>query len=307
MSDVATLTFEDRLKAVLERTMKKVGPEVRSQLQALLAPEALAIMAGVLVAWIVSHAFGLGEVIDIILVVLGVGAIGLAVFSGLDHLYDFAVGTYNARTNADLDAAADHLAKAIGILGIQAVLAVLFRGARRPGTGGRMPVGRPPPPRGGGVRYRPTTKRDPSLRAGEGGTSLWGDIRVSTRGSLTDQRLVLLHERVHQFLAPKFYVLRNFRVENRAGSYFNSSLWRYVEEALAETTAQVGVSGMREFFTGISFPVRNGYVSLTRGGGYNASMRGRGVLPEIGTLIGTGTVQGIAYNLWFSPQPPRED
>ncbi len=85
-------------------------------------------MAGVLVAWIVSHLFAIGEIFDIILLVAGVAAIGYSIFTGMDHLYLFATGAYNARSLPDLDAAADHFAKAVGILGIQAVLAVLFRG-----------------------------------------------------------------------------------------------------------------------------------------------------------------------------------
>jgi hypothetical protein len=75
-------TFEDRLKDVLTRTMAKVGPETKTHLQALLSPDTLKIIAGVLVAWIVAHAFGLGEIIDVILVATGAIAIGWAIFEG---------------------------------------------------------------------------------------------------------------------------------------------------------------------------------------------------------------------------------
>lgn len=143
--------FEGRLGQVIERTTHKVGPEVAGQRRALVEPRGLGIMAAVLVAWIVGHAFAYGEVIDIIFGVVGLIAIGTAVFSGLDELYEFGRGTYYARTEAELDAAAEHLAKAIGILGIQAVLALLFRS--RPVTR-RTPV-EPPPPRTPGLRFRP--------------------------------------------------------------------------------------------------------------------------------------------------------
>ena len=66
-----------------------MGPEVRAQLAALLDPTALGIMAGVLVAWVVSHAFGIGEVIDTVVAVLGAASIGWAVFDGIDHLHEF--------------------------------------------------------------------------------------------------------------------------------------------------------------------------------------------------------------------------
>jgi len=110
-------------------------------------PEALAITAGVLTAWVVSHAFGVGEVLDILLGVLGTISIGVAVFSGLHHLYDFAVGAYRGRSPADFEIAADHLAAAIGILGIQAVLAVMFSTALQGAW--------PDPRRGSTVVYGP--------------------------------------------------------------------------------------------------------------------------------------------------------
>jgi hypothetical protein len=47
----------------------------------------------------------------------------------VDELLSFATLAINAQTEGDLDQAASHLANAVAILGIQAVLAVLFRGA----------------------------------------------------------------------------------------------------------------------------------------------------------------------------------
>jgi hypothetical protein len=300
------MTFQERLAATLRRTLPKLGPEARAQLEALIEPQALAIMATVLGAWVVSHAFGIGEVIDIIVAVVGVASIGWAVFIGIDHLYEFATGVYSGRDDGDFERAADHLAKAIGILGIQAVLGVLFRGARAPktGKGGRVNIGEPPPPTPG-MRYKPTIADDVTLPAGEGFTTFWGDIRVSTLGSATDRALVLLHEKVHQFLAPKFYILREYRANARGMSYVRSSLWRYIEEALAETIAQVGVNGFRQFFTGIRFPVGNGYMYLTRPGGrLNPELAGMGLVPEAAALIYTGVVGGIAVELRFMAQPP---
>jgi hypothetical protein len=111
--------------------------------------------------------------------------------------------------------------------------------------------------------------------------------------------VVLLHERVHQFLAPKFFKLRQFRVENRVSSYFKSSLYRYIEEAMAESVAQVGVNGFSKLFVGLRFPVSNGYVYLTRGGGYSRIMAGRGLLQEGSSLLATGMVNSMAFQIWF--------
>jgi hypothetical protein len=172
---------------------------------------------------------------------------------------------------------------------------MLFK--RRP-AGGRVPAGEPPP-RGAGLRYKPLTVRDPALPAGEGATSFWGDIEVSTAGSAQDQAIVLLHEQVHQFLAPKFNLLRRIRVENRVGSYFKSSLYRYIEEALAESVGQIGVNGFSRAFVGLRFPVQNGYVYLARADGFNTYMRGAGLASEGAGLVGAGSVSGFAFEVWF--------
>jgi len=84
-------------------------------------------------------------------------------------------------------------------------------------------------------------------------------MTISSAGTAT-YRAVVLHEKVHQFLAPKLYLLREFRVQNRVSSYAHSSLWRAIEEALAETVAQVGVKGFNQLLVGIKFPVDKGYV-----------------------------------------------
>lgn len=239
----------------------------------------------------------MGEAIDIIIGVIGVFAAGLAIFSGLDELFQFGYRTYNARREVDLDASAAHLARAIGILGIQAVLAVLFRG--RPVTRRANPG--PPPPSTPGWRYRPTTTGTPSIGAGGGVTSWWGDIEFSTLGTATDRALALYHEQVHQFLVPKLYFLRNYRVQSRTGSYAGSSLFRYLEEVLAETRAQVKVKGWGRLFSSVRFPLRGGYVYWVKAGSDPALAvwGGRGVIPEGAGLIASGFMAGVQMQLWY--------
>ena len=305
-ADVATWPFQQRLKATLERA--RLGPEVRSQLQALISAESLEIMAGVLVAWVASHALGIGEVIDIILAAAGVVAIGFSFFAGLDHLYLFATGAYNARSVPDLDAAADHFAKAIAILGVQAVLAFLFKG--RPYARRETPYPPVPPPRTPGYSYRPTLTWTRKLTAGAGETSSWGDITVSSKGSAINSRLVALyHEQVHRWFTPKLYLMRNFRVECLTGSYVNSSLWRYIEEMLAEGIAKGRVYGLQESFDGISFPVENGYLYLVRAGADPTrfrGLRGRGFVPEVAGLLVSGPVMTMPVELWHSLGAPSQ-
>lgn len=241
---VAGWSDAEKLGEAMRRSLPRLGPEAREEIEKLLTPEALAIIAGILVLWVASHFIGIGEIIDIILLAVGIFAIGLAIFDGIGELYEFATSALNACNHQDLDSAAGHFANAVAILGIQAVLAVLFRGARRTYRGGRVHVGRPPP-RMPGRSYAPSFHWTRGRPAGTGGTSMWGDIVVSRLGTAVDRRLVALHESVHRALTPKLYLLREFRVQNRASSYTRSALRQFLEEALAETVAQVGVYGFR--------------------------------------------------------------
>jgi len=297
VGQVASWDFETKLKGTFEFALPKLGPDSAQQLRQLISPESLGIMAGVLVVWVVAQGFGVGELIDVVILVVGVFAIGMSIFTGLDHLYDAVVGTYHAKTENDLKSADSKLAEAISILGVQAVLAIFFR--HMPLASKKIRYNLGPIPKNARWRYKPTTT-DVNIPAGTGATTFWGDAEVSMNGTNIDKALVRIHERVHQILAPKVYFLRNFRVQNRINSYLRSSLWRYIEEALAETTAQVGVFGMRKFFTGIKFPVKNGYVYLTRTGGYDKDFLGKGALKEAVILLDSGIIMGMSFKLWFS-------
>lgn len=103
-------SFNDRLAEVIRRAATKLGPEAARQLRALLDPTALAITAGVIIVWLGSHAFGVGFAVDIVLGVVGLAAVGWAVFEGIDEFVEFAKLTRSARTETDLNKAADHLA-----------------------------------------------------------------------------------------------------------------------------------------------------------------------------------------------------
>lgn len=304
MASVVNWTFSEKLGETLKRSLPKLGPDARAQISALLTKEALGVMAVVLAAWVVSHAFGVGEVVDLIIV--GVGAIGLgwSIFQGIDELYEFALGTYSARTTDELEVAAGHFAQAVAILGVQAVLAVLLRGAPKTFRGG---VGKAGPRAVLRAAYRPTlrwTKFEPGvgrLAAGEGWTTSWGDIVVSSRGSAKTRQLVMLHEKIHQLLTPKVAALRNFRISNRNASYRYSSLSRYLEEALAESYAQLKVNGTTEAIGALRFPIQNKYVYLLQRGGYSSAMKGQGIIPEIlGLAAGSFKLNGLWYDIFVA-------
>jgi hypothetical protein len=147
--------------------------------------------------------------------------------------------------------------------------------------------------------------------AGAGVTDPWGDIVISRLGTATDRRLAALHENVHRVLTPKVYFLREFRVQNRTSSYTRSVLSKYLEEALAETVAQVGVNGFREVFKGISFPIREKYVTILRRDRIFTAQGVEIILPiapeAAGLLAGSILVGGIRCDLYASQgRPPAE-
>lgn len=300
------LSFEERLLEVLQKTKGKVKPEVVQQLERLVEPEALTIIAGVLAAWVIGHAFAYGEVVDFIIGVAGLIAIGTAIFTGLDEFWAFARDTYWGKTNADFERAASHLATAIGILGIQTILGIIFR--QRPVTKARSPG--EAAPFSGGKRYAPVTRTDPDLVAGKAFTSWYGDIVVSSKDTGVELAISIFHERVHQLLTPKLYLLRDFRIEMRVGTYTGSSLWRWFEEILAYTVGYGRVRDWWTMFESISFPTRSGYVYwLKRGASSDwAGWGGRGIVPEGAGLIAAGLMIGVDMELRFQPgaRAPRK-
>lgn len=109
-----------------------------------------------------------------------------------------------------------------------------------------------------------TTTGTTGMKAGEGVTDKFGNITYSTLGSQTQQDLARFHEQVHSFLSPKFTPLRNFRADIGIWAYKRIHLLKYIEEAMAETYAQLRVVGLRGLPDGIAFPIANGYVTIGR-------------------------------------------
>lgn len=299
---VDKMTTAEKIAEAIRRAIPMLPADAREEVEALLTPQALSIMAGVLVLWVVSHFFGVGEIADVVLLVVGVVALGGVAVQAAEELYNFASNAVGAKREEDLDRAAKHFSEAVSLIGIQAVMAILLRKAPKVfrQSHNNAPTytlrGLGPAPRTPGrLFYRPKTTADPTLPQGEGYTTAFGDVYYSSRGTAELQRLVRVHERVHQLLTPKLQFLREVRVVISQNGYFKSYILRYLEEALAETVAQVGVRGLRNAVEGITFPVKNGYVTL-------AGMR----TEAAGVLLGPVNVGGMVYRAFFSTFPPAE-
>ncbi len=291
--EVARMSKTEKIEAAMRRSLSYMPADLRSFGAQLIEPSSLMIMAGTFVAWGASHAFGIGEVVDVILLSVGVVCLGFSVFSGASELIDFITGAVGASTDADLDDAARHFARAVVLLGIATIQAVLLRGAKKTY---RKPwkLQRPLPPPG----TRPTTTYKPSLPRGAlGKTDPVGNIEISLAQSAAEQVKSLDHELVHRFFTPMAQALRKVRVELRMDMYLRSAFLRYLEEALSEGWTQLinnGLLGPLASLKGLYFPLTNGYVTLSQ------TMIG-------GNLVGTITLAGRRIYVFLSTgEPPVE-
>ncbi|MET3495139.1 hypothetical protein [Variovorax boronicumulans] len=288
---VGNLSATDRVGEAMRRSLPLLSGDARKTVEAMLEPAALAIVAGTLVVWAGSHFFGVGEVVDVILLVVGFAALGTAVFSGASELYAFADKSVNARTGADLDEAAAHFSKAVMLLGISAIQALLLRGAVKPVAARGMPkieplpeVGLPPPAGGPGLLI----SRPRSIPGGAlGGTDMYGAVTVARNQSLTEQRITLFHELVHRYFSPRTGPLRQLRAQLRWNMYSKSALLRYLEEAMAEGYGQLRVHGLSQALGAYRFPLQWGYVTVSQ-------MQVEGM--AIGTIILGGTTFWVSVS-----------
>ena len=201
-------------------------------MNSLLSPTNLAILGGTLTLWAGSHLFGVGEIVDVLLLVVGAFTIGWSIGDVAKDVYTFADKTINARMdNGIKDTAAQAFSHAVVLAGITVIMALLLRRsvkgiqatrgatvteAMRPRSPGLPRVD--PDPETGHVWSKPGITSDPGLPAGQGSTSPFGEVRLSP-GSTTEQALVQAHELVHRFLTPRFGILRTFRVQLGMSGY----------------------------------------------------------------------------------------
>ena len=265
-AEIALMSSTDKIGEAMRRSLPHMPERARSVVESMLQPQTLAIIAGTLVVWAGSHIFGVGEIVDIILLAVGVFALGFAVFEGAGALYYFATGSINAVTEDDLEKAGRDFARAVVLLGISTIQAVLLRGQGRavvtrgrPQIHPRINVGRPP---SAGNQLRVTRSSTPGGSLGT--TDAYGAITIARNQTLTEQRLTLFHELVHRYFSPRTGPLRQIRAELNMSAYSRSVLLRYIEEALAEGYAQLRVRGLARALGAYRFPLNGGYVTVSQ-------------------------------------------
>lgn len=296
---------DQRVAEAIRRAVPLLPRAAGDAMLALVSPESILIIVGTLALWAGSHLFGVGEIVDIVLMVGGFLLLGKSVFDLGQDLLTFANLTLFGTTDAQLDEAAKCFARAVVVGGIDLIMAILLHRSLKqmrasPRTSlapkGLLPVGPPPPMNPGELFYRPKISRPFSLPSGGLGECSWyGDMYITRAQTLTEQRLTLFHESGHSFLSPKFRYLRQFRARLKASGYWRSALLRYLEEALVEGYSRFKVQGLLPALKAVSFPIGPapyGYVTVSE-------------LVAEGTAIGAITVSGLRLTTYLSTSPPH--
>ena len=288
---VVHMSAADRIGEAMRRSLPHIPTDAQAIVRSLLHPHSLAIVTGTLAVWAGSHAFGIGEIVDVVLLGIGAATLGFAVFEGASELYYFVIDAQSARTEADLEKAGQHFARAVMLLGISTLQAILLRGQGKTVTERSWPPKIHPLPYVGfasSARQSLQLSRPWKIQGGAlGETSAFGEISVARNQSLSEQRTTLFHELVHRYFSPRVGPFRQLRAEVNMSAYSHSALLRYLEEALAEGYAQLRMHGLANALGAIRFPLHAGYVTVAQ-------------LVSEGRAIGTITLGGALFHVSIS-------
>jgi hypothetical protein len=327
--NVGEMSSGEKIIETLKRSVNYMPDGLKEQWNALLSPENIAIMSATMLLFIVSHMFGVGEVVDAILLLVGAAMMGPAIVKAAEHFLA-ACDCTSANSEPELEKCADELAHGVILLGIDIALIVLLRrqaksielsrgGAgsswiRTAKPGGRAPVmvgkttydpggiglpnvGPDPQPSAFWSKYSPV--KDFSLQPGILGQTEWfGEIHYSGHLSPEVAKVTLAHEGWHSFLTPRIRPLRTVRVQLNAAGYGRSVFLRYLEEMMAEGKGQIGTFFEAVPFGGgttiirhiLRFPLDNRYVTISQ-------------LQAEGMAIGTILIGSQVFTVTFVEGP----
>jgi len=123
----------ERIKASLARVPSHLKGPLRAAIEDLLSPASIAVTAAAFAALAVSHAYGVGELVDAGLALIAYSLAGLAGLRALTDLVGATIDAAGATTEAELDAASLRYAGAFTTLGVAFLTILVTRAARRAG------------------------------------------------------------------------------------------------------------------------------------------------------------------------------
>ena len=280
---ISGMSTGEKLGEAMRRSLPRMPAESRRVVEGLLTPASLAIMGAVTAAWVAAQFFGVGEIADILILLVGGAFLGKSMIDVAQDIEQFLTLSINATSDADLDRAGEYFARAVAVVGINVIVAVIMH---KTSTSLRTRMSKTVEPQTRARLFnKPKMTGDPTLPAGTGGTDKFGNMEYSTQGTPQQQNLVKFHESVHSALSPKFRILQNFRADLAMTAYQRSQFLRYLEEALSETYAQLKVNGVKGVPDGIKFPLNGGYALTIKGIATEAA-------------IGTVVAGGVAYAVY---------
>ena len=134
---VARMEATEKFCRSFARALHKLPQSTADEARALLSPESLVLMTAMTAAWVGTQGIPVvGQAVDAALMAVGVILLTAQSAALANALWQYADRTSAARSFADLDAAADHLSRAISTVGVNIVAFVLTKqtlGKGRPG------------------------------------------------------------------------------------------------------------------------------------------------------------------------------
>ena len=138
--DLSHLNSVEKLLLAVEASIYYLPSEVAEEIKAIFTPATLATMVGVFAVYLAAHATGVGQAIDIGMLIAGGIYFGLDAFAIFKDIAGFA-GAIDATTTEELEEAGEHLASAVAKIGVDAVMTLLTKkvadrvaGIDEPGT-----------------------------------------------------------------------------------------------------------------------------------------------------------------------------
>jgi hypothetical protein len=262
-----------KIEWAVVRSGALISAAARSQVQSMLSWENLLIMAGSMtvialaalapVTWPVF-------VRTVLVPLIGALPIALQVDATLAKI---CYNVSGASSRSDLERAAQGFADLWVQLATAAVLFAFFKGLSK----GRQVWETQKTSAAGETFYKPKERVVQMVtengRQVAGVTRSSGDIEVSYIAHLEGDEVnsiemyrTLMHERVHSWLSPKFFLFRDARIAVNDWGYSNVALLRLLEEAMAQTYANCKVDGVNfgSIFQGLKFPFQHKeYLYLT--------------------------------------------
>lgn len=125
---VEMMEKSEKLCRAFVRALGQLPGESMKEVQVMLSPEGLALMGTMTTAWIGSQGIPvLGQAVDAALLSLGVAMAAAQTAAVKDSLWNYVKYAIEASTEAGLDTAATHLARAVAIVGVSVVTFILMK------------------------------------------------------------------------------------------------------------------------------------------------------------------------------------